>query len=163
MSTLPTNRVVRSVNPNSAFAEIKGLLSSAININQGDLCWYDIATHLVKPTTGAAGDGAAILGISPVTIVSGVLKSPYSTATDASEKPSGVPGPVFGVEASMKLKSGDVFHPGDLVYTSAVDAATVSVTANGTAVGMFVGPQVTAGSASLGVCRIFNNYGLSQM
>jgi len=117
----------------------------------------------VKPTTGAAGDGAAILGISPVTIVAGVLKSPYSTATDASEKPTGIPGPVFGVEASMKLKSGDAFHPGDPIYTSSVDAATVTITSNGTAIGHFVGPTVTAGSASLGVCRIYNNYGVSQM
>lgn len=163
MSTLPTNRVFRTVNQNSAFAEIKGMLNATININQGDLCFFDSVNHLVKATTGGGTDGAALLGISVVTIVAGVLKSPYSTATDASEKASGTPGPVFGVEASMKLKSGDVFNPGVLVYVTAVDAATVSVTANGTAAGLYVGPVVTAGTASLGVCRVFNNYGISQM
>lgn len=163
MATVSKNNIYRSVSRNSAFSDISGAVNSSSNINQGDLCWYDISTHLVKITTGAAGDGAAILGVSPVKIVAGVLASPYSTSTDASEKASGIPAPVFGVEATLKLLSGDAFTFGAKVYTNSADAQTVTITANGTAIGHYVGSAVTAGASSTGPVRVYNNYSISDM
>jgi hypothetical protein len=153
MPTIAKNRIVRSVAPNSAIADLTSVLSSAISYNQGDLLYFDDALNLVKPIAADA-NGATFLGIAQQSVVSGVPKPVYQgTAVDASVAIEGLAGPAYGVEAKMKLKSGDVFNPGDLVYGTAVDAQTVS-SAGTNAIGIYVGSTVTAASGSEGVVRL---------
>jgi len=148
MASLSDNIIVRSIRPGAVFEDIQNMVNSSISINQGDLCFLDTATHLVKPTTGGATEGAKILGISPVKIVSGLIPSPYQgTAVDASQKATSIPGPVYGVVGKLTLKTGDAFNPGDQVYVTATDAQTVSVTANGSSIGVFVGVAVASATA----------------
>jgi hypothetical protein len=164
MATSPLNRVVREVTKNAALEDISNFLSSAISFNQGDLCYYDTALNLVKPNTGGATQGAQALGIAVVTVVNGVLASPFQgTAVDASEKTSALPGPAFGVEAKLFLTAGDVMTPGIKVYYSATDAQHVQITANGTAIGHYVGASLTAVAGQEGVIRLYNNWNITEM
>jgi hypothetical protein len=142
------NRIARSVAPKSVFAEAQPLVDSTVDYLQGDLLFLD--SGLIKPVTADA-DGATILGIAPQTIVDGKPKAVYSgTAVDAAQAIEAIAGPVYGVIAKLKLKSGDVFAAGDLVYATAVDAQTVS-SAGTNPVGVFQGPGVTAVSGSEGL------------
>lgn len=152
-------RIVRSDSMKAVLEDITNFLS-AQSFDLGDLMIFDDATNTVVKVTGAATDGDLFLGISPVTVVSGKLKSPYSgTAVDASEKAAGVPGPRSGVTAKMKLKSGATFNPGDLVYVdAAADTQTVQVAANGSAIGIYIGKTVTAGATSEGDVKLGSRF-----
>lgn len=109
------NRIVRVVERKSVLPEMKGAISSATNINQGDLCVFDTGTNLVrKVTTG--DDGTTFIGISEETIVNGILPRPYVTDVDAAQAQPSVPGPSFGVVAKLVLKTGDSVVAGGLVY-----------------------------------------------
>lgn len=153
--TTAKNRIVRSDNMFAILEDIGNMLDATVDINEGDLCYFDDANNLVKATDGTAGHGALFLGISPVTIVDGKLQSPYQgTAVDASEKGSGIPGPRAGVTAKLKLKSGDTFNPGDVVYLSATDAQTVQSVANGDSIGIYLGKTVVAGASSEGLIKL---------
>jgi hypothetical protein len=151
MATVAQNRIARSVAPQSLFEEAKALISSAVSFNQGDLLFLDATNHLIKAVTADA-DGATFLGIARITIVSGKLPTPYQgTAVDAAQSAVAVPGPQHGIIAKLKLKSGDAFVPGGLVYACAVDAQTVS-SAGTNAIGRFQGAAITAGSSDEGEC-----------
>lgn len=151
----PKNRIVRSDNMFAILEDISNFLSSQ-SFNEGDLIVFDDATNTVVVTTGAAAEADFLLGVSPVTVVSGKLKSPYTgTAVDASEKAGGVPGPRAGVTAKMKLKSGATFNPGDAVYLDAAgEAQTVQAAANGSSIGIYIGKTVTAGATSEGDVKL---------
>lgn len=152
MATSPKNRIVQSVNPNSIFEAAIAVISSASTFNQGDLCFFDDTANIIKPVSADA-DGVTFLGISRSTVVAGKLKSPFTTDVDASIGISEPAGPQYGVVASMKLKSGDTFNPGDLIFGTAVDAQTVS-SAGTNAIGIYVDATLTAGASSVGNCRI---------
>lgn len=112
------NRIVRSVARKSIFEDARNVIDATVNIEQGDLIALDTASNLLVPLVLEAS-GLTMLGISDVTLVSGKVKSPYQgTAVDAAQALESVPGPQYGVEAKMKLKSGDAFTPGALVYGS---------------------------------------------
>lgn len=153
MATTAKNTIVRQVAPNAALADLTNFVSSACTWNQGDVLYFDLPTRLVKPVAADA-DGATVLGVAVQTVVAGKPKAVYSgTAVDAAAAIETLAGPLFGVEIKVKLKSGDVFAPGDTVYATAVDAQTVS-SAGVNAIGRYVGPTVTAGASSEGVIRI---------
>lgn len=160
MASTSNNNIVRSIRPGAVFEDIQNMVNSSISINQGDLCYLDTTNHLVKPVTGAATDGAKILGVSPVKIVSGLIPSPYQgTAVDASQKATSIPGPVYGVQASLTLKTGDAFNPGDQVYVTATDPQTVSITANGSSIGVYVGLAVASATAGqTGIVHVGSRY-----
>lgn len=152
MATLPINNIVRSVAPKSLFESAKAVISSAVSYNQGDLLYFDDAANLIKPVAATA-NAETILGVAKQTIVSGKVVSPYSgTAVDAAQALEDLAGPVYGVVASLKLKAGDSFAPGDKVYVTVTDAQTVTVTdpGDGFHVGIFQSAAVTAVSGSKG-------------
>ena len=67
---------------------------------------------------------------------------------DASEGFSDIKGPVYGVVAFLKLTSGLNYVPGAKVYIGA-DAQTVTSSAAGSAVGLYVGPAITSAATGL--------------
>lgn len=154
------NNIVRSVAPNSAFEDATNMVDSTITWNQGDLLWYDAATYLIKVITEATAQSPTFCGVARVKVVSGKLVSPYQgTAVDASEGFSGIPGPQFGVEASLTLKTGDAFSPGVKVYGVDADPQTVTSVADGSAIGIYQGKTVASASAGQkGTILLKNNY-----
>jgi hypothetical protein len=148
MATTAKNRIVRQVAPNSVFPDLTSLVSSACTWNQGDLLYLDTATHLVKPLD-TDNHAQYQLGIAVQSVVAGKPKAVYTgTAVDGSTAIEALAGPVFHVVAKMKLKSGDSFVPGAVVYYGG-DAQTVSVTGTYD-VGVYQGPALTAASGSEG-------------
>lgn len=161
-SSLPKNRVFRSLVPaRSIFEDALPFLGS-ITCNQGDLLAFDTGSNILK-VVAATGDAANFLGISVATLVSGKLKSPYVTAVDASQAASDIAGPQYGCVATMKLKSGDTFTQGGKVYLAdGQDAQTVSSVnpGDGNYIGLFQGSTVTASSSSEGPVLLGARYGL---
>jgi hypothetical protein len=158
-STAAKNRVYRSNARKSFFEDAQSVVSTAVSWNQGDLLYFDDATNLIK-VVAATGNAATFLGIADNTVSAGKLVGPYAglTAVTAAEAISALVGPSFGVEALMKLKSGDTFNPGDKVYLAdGADSQTVTSTDPGDAnfIGQYQGAAVTAGSTSEGVCLLF--------
>jgi hypothetical protein len=149
MATVAKNRITRSVRPGSAFESAKQVVGSASTWNQGDLLYFDDSANLLKPVTADA-DAATFCGIARQSVVNGKPVSPYQgTAVDAAQAIEDLGGPQYGVIAKLKLKSGDSFSPGDLVYASSVDAQTVSVTGTN-AIGIFQDAAIVAASGSEG-------------
>ena len=147
MATTPKNRITRSVAPKSIFESAKALIDATISFNQGDILFLD--GELIKPVTGDA-DGETVLGIAQSTVVLGKVVGPYAgLATASAQAIEDIAGPVYGVIAKLKLKSGDSFVPGGVVYACAVDAQTVS-SAGTYPIGVFQGASVTAGASSEG-------------
>jgi hypothetical protein len=147
MATTPKNRIVQSVAPKSLFPEASVVVDATISYNQGDILF--ISSGLITPVVAEAS-GTTVLGIAPQTVVLGKPRSAYSgTAVDAAQAIEALAGPVYGVVAKLKLKVGDSFTPGALVYATAVDAQTVSITGTHP-IGIFQGAAVTAVSGSEG-------------
>jgi len=147
MATTPKNRIVQSVAPKSLFPEASVVVDATISYNQGDILF--LSSGLITPVVAEAS-GATVLGIAPQTVVLGKPRSAYSgTAVDAAQAIEALAGPVYGVVAKLKLKVGDSFTPGALVYATAVDAQTVSITGTHP-IGIFQGVAVTAVSGSEG-------------
>lgn len=151
--TTANNNITMEVAPVAIIPNMLPFLDSTVNINQGDLCYLDTTAHLVKPLASTAANMTTLLGVSPVTIVSGKLKSSYQgTAVDAAESAVAVSGPISGVQAQFTLVTGDSINPGDLVYQDAAgtgDAQTVTVTnpSGGKAVGVYVGKAIATAAA----------------
>lgn len=165
MPTVAINNIVRSVSPKSIFESAKAVITSAVSFNQGDLIAFDDTNNRLK-AVAATADAAAILGVARQTIVSGKVVSPYSgTAVDAAQAIEDIAGPVYGVVASLKLKSGDTFAPGDKVYVTVTDAQTVTVTdpGDGNHVGIYQGAQVTAGASSKGDILVGARFGMASL
>lgn len=144
MSTAKNN-ILRSNAPRVIFESAKSVVNSSTNWKQGDL--LVLVSNLLKPLDEATAQGALVCGVARQTLVSGKVKSPYSTATDASEAIEDVAGPVAQVEAELVLKTGDAFAPGALVYGVDADPQTVTSVADGAAIGVYVGPNVASASA----------------
>jgi hypothetical protein len=146
--------MVRQNAARSLFEDASKAVDSTIDWNTGDLLYFDGATDLIKPVASDA-TGATILGIARQTLIDGKPRGPYTglTAVDAAVAVESIAGPLYGVEANMKLKSADVFAHGDLIYATAVDAQTVS-SAGVNPIGIYVDSPVTAGATSEGRCLI---------
>lgn len=151
------NRITRTIKRGAIFEDAKNVVSAAVSYVQGDLCYFDTSNKLVKKITADA-DCATFLGISDITVVSGKLPQAYTTNVDASVAISSLPGPIFGVVAEMKLKTGDAFTPGCLVYGTAVDAQTIS-SAGTKAIGVYQGITVaSAASGDVGEVELGHRY-----
>lgn len=123
--TVAINNIVRSVAPKSIFESAKTVIDATVSYNQGDLIAFDGSANLLKAVT-AYGDAVGFLGVAKQTIVLGVVKSPYTgTAVDAAQAVEDIAGPVYGVVASLILKTADAFNPGDKVYLTS-NAQTIS-------------------------------------
>jgi hypothetical protein len=149
MATTAKNRITRSVAPKSLFESALSMIDSSVSFNQGDLLYLDTTNHLMKPIASDT-NGLTCLGIARQTIVNGKLLSPYSgVATDAAQAIEDISGAQFGVIASMKLKSGDIFLAGQQVYACSVDAQTVSASGSNP-IGIMQDAGLTAGASSTG-------------
>lgn len=154
MATTSVNNIVRDTPALSPFPDASNLISAAISWNCGDLIYFDVATSLLKPLASDANAAAQFVGVAIQSILLGKPITSYQgTAVDASVALAIIAGPRSGVVATMKLKSGDAFTPGCLIYGTAVDAQTVS-SAGTNAIGRYQGPSVTAGSSSVGPCKL---------
>jgi hypothetical protein len=150
MSTA-TNNIAREVSRKSVFMSALKLISSSISFKQGDFLYLDTTNHLIKPVTPSDAQGDTFLGVAPVTIESGKLKSPYTTDVDSSAAIGDIPGPVYGVIINVSLKSGDAFVPGGAVYISGLQEVTSSSnTGARKAIGYFQDAAITAGATSTG-------------
>ncbi len=146
--------IVRSGPGSSVFEDGKAAVSqvAACTWNQGDLICLDTTNHYLRPVASTA-DAASVVGLSDNQVVSGQLASPYQglTAVNAAQSGPGFVGPKYGVVASMKLKTGDAFVIGGLVYVAdTFDCQTVSSVdslGSGYAVGVFQGPSAVASAA----------------
>jgi hypothetical protein len=101
--------------------------------------------------------------VAPVTIVSGKFPSGYNTSVDGSVQAGSIPGPEYGDEYRMLLKSGDVLHAGDPVYLFPTTLGNRGVQAAGTKIiGVYTGAEgatVTGVSGGLQVtCKILSRY-----
>lgn len=150
MASTPYNNIVRTVRQMSMFEDAKNVISSASTYNQGDLLYFDTVNYILKPVA-ATGNAATICGVARQSVTSGKVVSPYPTPAN-SEAIASVAGPVYGVIATLNLKSGDAFTPGCKVYLSAVDAQGVTVTdpGDGLHIGVYQGKSLTAGSGATG-------------
>lgn len=157
-ATTPKNRITRlGDEAKSAFESAISVISAAVTFNQGDLLVFDTSAKLLKVPTSET-DGSTFLGIAPVTVVSGKIKSPYVTDVDGSTAITDVPGPQYGVIGNMKLRQGDSFTPGCQVYLDPTyDVQTVAVTGT-KPIGLYQGATVTAGSGTLGEVLIGCRY-----
>lgn len=163
MATIPVNNIIRSVAPKSLFESALSVLSSSVSYNQGDLIAFDGTNNVLKAVTGS-GQADNILGVARQTIASGKVASPYSgTAVDSAQAIEDVAGPVYGIVAALKLKSGDSFTPGCKVYLTSTDAQTVSSGAAGNHIGLYQGASVTAGTASVGDILVGARYSKSDI
>lgn len=145
MATSSKNNIKKSNAPRSVFPDISSLLSSAVTINQGDLCYLDTATHLVK-AIGSDGNAATLLGVATEKIVSGKVSRPYSTDVDASQAAGAVQGPAFSVVAEVTLKTGDTINQGDKVYYD-TDAQSCTSTAATNMLGIYQGAAIVGAAA----------------
>lgn len=146
MSTIAQNNIVREVAPKSLFESALPVLSTAVTLNQGDLVAFDNTNKIIKAVTGS-GDGAQILGVSPVTLVNGLMPSPVQgTAVDASQAIEDMSGPIYGVVAFFNATAGDAWKPGDKVYIGA-DAQTVTSAAAGSSVGIYQGRAIASAAS----------------
>ena len=144
MTTIAKNRIVRSITQNAVFEDCTNLLTSSISWNQGDQLVYDSSAKTVRAMATESSDSANFLGIAIVTIVNGAIQGAYGTLATGSQTASGgIPGPVFGVEASWFLKSGDALSPGSSVYAyPTTNAQTVAATGT-SPIGVYNGPAIT--------------------
>ena len=151
MASTANNNIVREVRPGSIVESAKPFLSASVSWNQGDLLYLDTTAHQLKPIALTI-QAASVLGVARQTVVNGSVKSPYNTDTAAAQAIEDLAGPAFGVVASLKLKSGDVFNPGVKVYATVTDPQTVTVTdpLDGAYIGIFQGAAITAAAGSKG-------------
>lgn len=140
------NNIVTEVAKKSIFNSAKALITSAVSFAQGDLLILDTTNHILAAPS-AETDGAVFLGVATETVVSGLLKRPYTTDVDASAAITDVPGPVFGVIAKLVSKTADAWVPGNLVYLDPA-TGTRGVSSTGTkAIGVYQGKAITSATA----------------
>jgi len=155
------NATVRKVATNTVVADIQNLLASSISFNQGDLLFMDTTNHVVAKLVGET-DGVTFLGIAAVTVVSGKLPASYVTDVDASVKTPAVPGPTFGDEFEVLLKSGDTVHGGDAVYADPASSSRGVQAAGTKIIGVYTGAQgasVTGASGGTAIwCKLGARY-----
>lgn len=141
----------------SVFPEIDiSLIASDSTWDQGDLLILN-ASNFIK--RGAAeADYSAALGIAAQSVVNGKVVSPYSTDSTSNQALVPLAGPIFGIVATMNLKSGDTFTKGQLVYANPGTLFNEVQAAGAKAVGVYQGPTVTAVASSTGDVLIASRY-----
>jgi hypothetical protein len=140
------NRIVRTISGNTRFPSAVKDISASSTWNQGDLLIWDSSAHIIRLPVSEA-EGASMLGISQQTLVAGKLPIPYVTDVDASRAITDIPGPQFGVVASLVLKTGDALNPGDLVYLNPADGAYHVQAAGTKAIGLYAGAAIASAFA----------------
>jgi hypothetical protein len=149
MATQINNNIRKSIAPKSHFDDMSALLdpTTPVSFNQGDLMCYDTGTFKLRPIAADA-DTQHSVGVSRSTVVNGLPKSAYPTAVDASQAPTAIAGPLYGVEVLLTGTAGDAVNPGALIYANpAQDAQSVTVTAPSGAshaIGHYNGPAIAA-------------------
>lgn len=144
----PKNTITRTVNLGSVFESAVALLTSTLNLDQGDLVIYDNTNYCLKLPT-VEGDGQYFLGVQAETILNGKLLKPYVTPVDASQAITDIPGPQFGVIAKCHLKTGDTLNPGAPVYLFPTTWTNRGIQASGTKIiGVYQGSAVTGGPST---------------
>ena len=152
------NATKRKVATNYVVADIQNLLAASVSFNQGDLLFMDTTNHIVNKLVGET-DGLTFLGIASATVVSGLLPASYVTDVDASLKTPSIPGPTFGDEYEVLLKSGDTVHAGDAVYADPVSSSR-GVQASGTKIiGVYTGAQGASVTGATGGTAIWCKLG----
>lgn len=159
MASTPKNRIVRTIALNAVFEDATPVSNANTNFNQGDLLCFDVATLLIRPVASESVDSANFLGIAEVTVQNGSPVGPYQgLATTSRQIPGHFPGPVYGVNASLTLKSGDALNPGALVYLDPTDGPQF-VSASGTnAIGVNAGAGITGNGVLNVVVRLGARY-----
>lgn len=124
MATTPKDTLRRIVaGRKSIFMDAKNQVDSTVSYNQGDL--IALVGGKLKAIV-AAGDTQYFLGVAPQTVASGVPVGPY-VGLATTPAAGALPGPIYGDVHEMKLKNGDSFTVGCLVYAAyGVDSQTVS-------------------------------------
>lgn len=132
--------------PKSIFNDAKAVVTSAVSINQGDFVVFNDTSNILA-LPAAEAEGSTFLGVMPVTIVNGHMKDVYVTDVDASVAITSIPGPTYGMEFKVILKTGVSISPGDLVYLDPA-TGTRGVTNTGTkAIGIYQGAAVASAPA----------------
>lgn len=148
------NTTARKVATNMVIADIKNLIQSTTSFNEGDFLILDQTNHRVTKPVGET-DGANLMGVASVTVVNGKMASAISTDVDSSVATPSIPGPTFGDEYNVTLKSGDTAHPGDDLY---LDPGTgtngVTVTAGTKKIGCWADAQLTGDGTKTGLAKI---------
>lgn len=147
------NATARKVVTNTFCADIKPLVNSSLSFNEGDFLFLNSSTHLLAKPAGET-DGANFVGVAACTIVNGKPVSSISTDVDSSIGIPSIPGPTYGDEYIVTLKSGAVFHPGDTVYIDPATATNGVTTTGSNPVGVFVGKQVTGTGTNTGIAKL---------
>lgn len=159
MASIPNNNIVRSIAPKTIFSDLaigNGLNSSSA-FNQGDLLIFDTSTLLAR-IAASEGEAATFLGVSPVSVASGVPVGPYQGLATSSQVKQIVPGPVYGVIASLNLKVGDALAKGASVYADP-SSGQQFVQASGTKpIGVYEGPSITGVSGTTVECLLGARY-----
>jgi hypothetical protein len=141
------NNIVKEVNKKSLFDDASALLSAAISFDVGQHLFLDTTNHLIKPVAAEA-DSATYLGVATCKVVSGKLVSPYNTDVVASQAVGAASGPVYGVIASLTLKTGDSLSPGQVVGldpATGIDGVQATVTTK--AIGVYQGKAISSAVA----------------
>lgn len=148
-----SNTEVHIIAPKQIFPDVRGLVSSVSDWNQGDLLMFDTSAKIVRAVT-AEGEGTYSLGIAQNNVTDGVPVGPYSgLATSSSTTAMSVNGPVYGNSYNMVLKTSETISPGSYVYSYPTGGANyVAATASSSAtvpVGLYIG-HITVTSAAAG-------------
>jgi hypothetical protein len=148
------NTVARKVATNFIAVDIKSMVASTTSFNQGDFLIGDTTNHIVALPVGET-DGATLMGVASCSVVNGKLASAISTDVDAAQALPAIPGPTFGDEYLVVVKSGVTINPLDPVYLDPA-TGTRGVTNTGTKIiGVWadkalVGDGVKEGRAKIG-------------
>lgn len=147
------NTEVKIIAPKQIFPDVRGIVSSDSDWNQGDLLIFDSASNIVRAPTAEA-EGQYVLGVAQQDVVNGKPVGPYAgLATESALGAMAVNGPVYGNSYKMVLKTGETLSPGAYVYAYPSGGANyVAATAAATAtqpVGVYIG-NVTVTSAAAG-------------
>lgn len=150
------NYLTRQISTKALIPDASSYVNSGVSFNQGDLIYFVPASGLLTNAPASGETGSNFLGISPVDVVSGILRPPYiGTDCDAAVGTGGVAGPQYGSVWKVSPKSGDTFTPGCKVYPSIAAGKTREVTVTSgslAAIGMYVGGSTvvaTSGSSDI--------------
>jgi hypothetical protein len=142
------NKIVREVTKGAVFEDATNVIDSTVSFLQGDLLVFDDTANLLK-VPSAESEGSTFLGIARVDVVSGHIRGAYEglTDVDASVAAGAIPGPVYGVEAKVVLKTGDSIAPGDLVYLDPASGTRNVKVAGSKAIGVYQGATISGAAA----------------
>jgi hypothetical protein len=95
--------------------------------------------------------GVNFCGIASQSLVNGIPVSPIQgTDVDAAEGVPALDGPIYGVTASLVLKTSDAVDPGDVVYidgASGTRHVTATQASGAKPIGIYQGPSISSAAA----------------